>query len=177
MREFEFTEAIDVQAPPQLTWDVMSDLKWWVPSNPEHESLERLDDRGIAVGARLRIRERIAGVPGEYIGELTRVEPMSEVTMEAPAARYRFFGIPFTVGEGVTWRLESADSTTSQISARVWATFPRGLAGHAVAWIFANLLNGIDRDREHARVELRYLKRLIEAQAGRSSRSATGRRP
>lgn len=165
MREFEFTETIDIQAPPRSVWDVMGDLEWWVPSNPEHESLERLDDRGIAAGARLRIRERIAGIPGEYIGELTRVEPMSEVTMEAPAARYRFFGIPFTVGEGVTWRLESADGATSQVSARVWGTFPCGLAGRVVAWVFANILNGIAKDREHARIELRYLKRLIEAQA------------
>ena len=166
MRKFEFTETIDVQAPPELVWDVMSDLdNWWVASNPEHESLERLDDRGIAVGAKLRIRERIAGVPGEYIGELTRVTPMSEVTMEAPAARYRLFGISLTVGEGVTWRLESTDDHASQVSARVWATVPYGFLGHAVAWIFVNLLNGIAKDREHARVELRYLKQIIEEQA------------
>lgn len=53
--------------------------------------------------------------------------------MEAPAARYRFFGIPFTVGEGVTWRLESADGATSQVSAQVWGTFPCGLAGRVAA--------------------------------------------
>lgn len=163
MREFEFTEMIAVQASPGLAWDVMSDLEsWWVASNPEHESLERLDDRGIAVGARLRIREKVAGVPGEYVGELTRVVPLSEVTMEAPAARYRLSCVPLTVGEGVTWRLEPAGNGTSKVSARVWATFPDGLLGHAMAWAFVNLLNGIAKDREHARVELKYLKRIIE---------------
>ncbi|WP_144009266.1 hypothetical protein [Enemella evansiae] len=131
-------------------------------ANPEHESLERLDDKGISVGARLRIREKVAGVPGEYIGELTRVEELSAVTMEAPAARYRLFGIPFTVGEGVTWRIEPMRDHASRISARVWATFPAGLLGRAVEWIFVHLLNGIERDREHARVELRHLKRIIE---------------
>lgn len=166
MREFEFTEAITVDAPPALVWQVMSDLDgWWVASNPEHVSLERLDDRGIAVGARLRIREKIAGVPGEYVGELTRVLPQREVTMEAPAARYRLLGVPFTVGEGVTWRLEPADDGTSQVSANVWATFPYGVFGHVLAWAFVHVLNGIDKDREHARVELRYLKRIIEKRA------------
>lgn len=166
MREFEFTEVIAVRAAPGLAWDVMSDLEgWWVASNPEHESLERLDDRGIAVGARLRIREKVAGVPGEYVGELTRVVPLSEVTMEAPAARYRLFGIPLTVGEGVTWRLEPTDTVTSKVSAHVWATFPYGFLGHAMAWAFVNLLKGIAKDREHARVELRYLKQIIEERA------------
>lgn len=163
MREFEFTETIDVHAPPAVVWDVMSDLEgWWVASNPEHESLERLDDRGIAVGARLRIRERIAGVPCEYVGELTRVVPMSEVTMEAPSAQYRLFGVSLTVGEGVTWRLEPMGDDTSRVSAHVWGTFPYGFLGHVVAWTFVTLLNGIAKDREHARVELRYLKRIIE---------------
>ncbi|MFI0448857.1 hypothetical protein [Actinomadura sp. 6N118] len=44
---------------------------WWVASNPEHDTLEHLDDRGIEVGARVRIREKIAGIPGEAIGEIT----------------------------------------------------------------------------------------------------------
>ena len=160
---FEFTEEIVIHAPASVVWEVMIDLEnWWVASNPEHESLERLDDRGIEVGARFRIREKIAGIPGEYVGQLTRVVPQSEVTMEAPSARYRLLGLNFTVGEGVTWRIESADPDTTTVSARVWATFPYGLIGRAVEWVFTGPLNGIAKDREHARVELRYLKKLIE---------------
>jgi hypothetical protein len=163
---FEFTESIEIGAPANRVWSVMTELEdWWVDSNPEHESLERLDDRGVAVGARLRIREKVAGVPGEYVGELTRVVPMSEVTMEAPSARYRLLGIPFTVGEGVTWRLEPLGEHAAQVSARVWATFPHGLMGRLVAWTFVHVLNGVAKDREHARTELRYLKRLLEAGA------------
>lgn len=168
---FEFIETITIQAPAATVWDVMTDLEsWWVASNPEHQSLERLDDRGIKVGARLRIGEKIAGVPGEYTGELTRVVPLTEVSMEAPAAHYRLLGIGFTVGEGVTWRIESDDDHTTQVSARVWATFPQSVAGRAAEWIFTRLLNGIAKDRQHARTELLYLKHTIEAGTHHPSR-------
>lgn len=160
---FEFTEWVTIHAPPSTVWEAMCDLdNWWVASNPEHQSLVRLDDRGIREGARLHIREKIAGVPGEYIGELTRVVPGSEVTMEAPAARYRLSGVPFTVSEGVTWRIDPTSADASRVSARVWASFPSGPVGRATEWLFTKALRGIAKDREHARIELRYLKRVIE---------------
>jgi hypothetical protein len=37
--------------------------------------------------------------------------------------------------------------------------------GRVVAWTFVHVLNGVAKDREHARTELRYLKRLLEAGA------------
>lgn len=43
-----------------------------------------------------------------------------------------------------------------------WATFPNHLAGRLAAFAFAHVLNGVEKDREHARTELRYLKGLIE---------------
>jgi hypothetical protein len=163
---FDFTETILIQARPSAVWSVMTDLEnWWVASNPEHQSLQRLDDRGIEVGARLRIREKVAGVPGEYVGELTRVVPLSEVTMEAPNAYYRLLGVRFTVAEGVTWRLEPAGREATRVSARVWATFPGGLVGRAAEWVFTRLLNGITKDRAHARLELRHLRHIIEQPA------------
>lgn len=79
-----------------------------------------------------------------------------------PAARYRLLGIGFTIGEGVTWRIETHEPGASTLSARVWATFP-GVRGRIAEWIFTGLLNGITRDREHARTELRYLKHAIES--------------
>jgi uncharacterized protein YndB with AHSA1/START domain len=159
---FEFTETILIQAPPPLVWDTLQDLEgWWVASNPEHQSLERLDDRGTEPGARLRIREKIAGIPGEALGEITRVEPGTEVTWHAPAARYRLLGISFTVGEGVTWRVEPYGDQATALSAHVWATFPPPI-GRLTQWIFTRLLNGIDKDREHTRTERRYLKHTIE---------------
>lgn len=160
---FEFTETIDIDAPPSAVWDVMRDLEgWWPPSNPEHESLERLDGRGIEVGARIRIREKVAGIPCVADGEITRVDPASAVTWEA-RARYRWLGVSVPVGEGVTWRIQPGDEDATRVSGHVWATFPRGLFGRLVGFVFTHLLDGIAKDREHARTELRYLKRVIEA--------------
>jgi len=48
------------------------------------------------------------------------------------------------------------------LSATVWAQFPSNLFGRFVEWCIVRLLNVIDRDREHARCELEYLKRIIE---------------
>lgn len=162
---FEFTETIRIQAPPQTVWDVMRDIEgWWPASNPEHESLDRLDDRDVLdVGAQLRIRERIGGIPGEATGTITRVEPLTSVTWEAPAARYRWFGVSVTIGEGVTWRIEARENITTDLSAHVWATFPPGLRGRLLEGAFTHLLGGVGKDREHARIELRYLKSTIEA--------------
>ncbi|TDD92908.1 hypothetical protein E1293_00070 [Actinomadura darangshiensis] len=97
---FEFTETVTIDAPSSTVWEHLQDLEeWWPASNPEHESLELLDDRGIRPGARIRIRERIAGVPGEAVGEITHVDAGTSVTWEAPAARYRWLGLPSPSGK------------------------------------------------------------------------------
>jgi len=44
----------------------------------------------------------------------------------------------------------------------VWATFAPGLRGRVIEVAF-RMLGGVDKDREHARTELRYLKRTLEA--------------
>lgn len=160
---FEFTETITVNASPSTIWQVMIDLEeWWPPSNPEHQSVELLDDRGIEVGAQIRIREKVAGIPCVAEGQITRVDPMSEVTWEA-RARYRWWGVSVPICEGVTWRLRPAGLDTTRVSAHVWATYPPGLFGRFVGFVFTRLLDGIEKDREHARTELRYLKNAIEA--------------
>jgi uncharacterized protein YndB with AHSA1/START domain len=162
---FEFTESIYIARPPATVWNLLVDVKrWWPPSNPEHESIERLDDRDVVeVGARLRIREKVAGIPGVADGEITRVEPLSSITWEAAHARYRLFGITLTVGEGVTWSIEAVGTAGTNVSAHVWATFPPGLRSGLLEWIFNHLLRGIEKDQEHARIELRYLKRILES--------------
>ncbi len=92
---FEFTETVVIEAPSPEVWEVLHNLEgWWPASNPDHDSLERLDDRGIEVGARLRIRERITGIRGEAVGEITRVDAGSTVTWEAPQARTGGSGCP-----------------------------------------------------------------------------------
>jgi uncharacterized protein YndB with AHSA1/START domain len=160
---FDFTEEILIDAPQEAVWRVIRDVDgWWLASNAEHESLERLDSRPVTeVGAKLRIREKIGGIPGKAVGTITSVEPDSAVTWEAEAT-YRWLGIKVTVDEGVTWRVQPQGNAKSLLSARVWATSPRGALGRLAAIAFVHLLNGEQKDREHARTELRYLKRVIE---------------
>lgn len=162
---YEFTESIVIEVDPKTVWERLIDIEsWWPDSNPEHASLERLDER-VGVGTRLRIRERVAGVPGEAVGEITEFEPLSAVTWEAPEARYRLLGMTVTVGEGVTWSMDAADGGATRVSARVWAVFFDTAIGRAQEWMFAHVLNGVERDREHTRTELRYLKQLLESEA------------
>lgn len=160
---FDFTESVVINAPRERVWQVVREVDtWWLPSNPEHVSLEHLDDRPVTeVGARLRIRESIGGIPGEADGTITTVEPGEAVTWEANAT-YRWLGLTVQAGEGVTWRIDPQSESSTVLSARVWATFPRGPLGRAFGAAFVHLLNGEAKDREHARTELRYLKRTIE---------------
>lgn len=160
---FDFTETIGINAPAQTVWDTLQDIEtWWPPSNPEHQSIDRLDELGNNVGARLRIREKIAGIPGEAVGVITDMTPGSEITWHASQARYQWLGATITVGEGVTWRVVPVDADTCRLSAYVWANFPTTLRGRLAAWAFEHLLKGISRDRQHAHRELEYLKKTIE---------------
>lgn len=160
---FAFTETVDIDAPVDHVWDTLQDIEsWWAASNPEHISLERLDDRGIAVGARLRIQERIAGIPGEAVGVITALIPGTEVTWQADRARYRWLGAGLTIAEGVTWRVEPDGERRCRLSAHVWARFPRSPLGTLLGWMFKHPLRGIAKDRQHTRTELEHLKRKIE---------------
>lgn len=165
---FEFTETLQIEAPATTVWDTIVDVEeWWPPSNPEHDSIERLDDGGdLAVGTRFHIREKVAGIPGEAIGIITDLEPGTAVTWRADQARYRLHGLSFTIGEGVTWRVEPDGPDACRLSANVWATFPDGVTGRVLSFVFAQLLDGIAKDRQHTRVELEYLKKSIEGTAG-----------
>ncbi len=160
---FDFTESVLIAAPHEQVWEALSDLDgWWLASNADHDSLEHLDSLPpTQVGARLRIREKIGGIPGVAEGTITAVRPGEAVTWEAEAV-YRLFGVSVRVDEGVTWSVAPDDEATTRVSARVWATFPRHLVGRLAAFAFVHLLNGVQKDREHARTELRYLKGLIE---------------
>ncbi len=161
---FEFTESIHIEAPPDVVWQVLEDIEgWWPSSNPEHQSIERLDSHGIQVGARLRIREKVAGIPGEAIGTITALSPGKEVTWTSDRAKYRWLGQTLILSEGVTWRIEPTGPSATTLSAHVWARFPETLRGRASGWIFVHVLDGVAKDRLHARTELEYLKNSIEA--------------
>lgn len=170
----DFTESILIEARPSRVWAALLDIEqWWPPSNPEHESIERLDHADnvtkggdpveIGVGTRFRIREKIAGVPGEGVGVITDINPGTAVTWEADHMRYRLYGVTFTIAEGVTWRVDPHERGASLLSAHVSARFPQGLPGRMLWLVFRHLLDGVNKDRHHARVELEYLKEAIES--------------
>ena len=170
----DFTESILIEAPPTHVWAALLDIEqWWPASNPEHESIERLahadqvthDGEPVEIGrgTQFRIRERIAGIPGEGVGVVTDIDPGRAVTWEADRMRYRLYGVPFTIAEGVTWRVDPRECEKSLLIARVWAKFPAGVLGRLLWLVLAHLLDGVEKDRRHARVELEYLKEAIES--------------
>jgi len=161
---FEISPAVEIEAPPDVVWEFLTEIEeWWVPSNPEHESLEILSEHEtLREGTRIRVKERIAGLPGVAEGEVTELLPRERITWEAPDTRYRYYGLTIRVHEGVSWMLEPTDRGTN-LTARVWATFPNTLLGTLVEWSFKHLLGGVEKDHEHAMKELEYIKAEIES--------------
>jgi hypothetical protein len=159
-------------------WDLLRRVEdWWLESNPEHESLEVLSDGPLREGSRIRIRESIAGIPGTAEGVVTKYRPGRSVTWEAPEAKYRLYGVPLEVSEGVEWSVDPLSEGRSRLSARVWAEFPSGVGGRILEWVFRRVLHGVEKDREHARTELRYLKKRLGPITGSGSHSTPAHPP
>lgn len=159
----QFTESVKIETTPDRAWAYLVNVeKWWPPSNPEHESLEILDrDKALGKGTRIRIRERIAGIPCEAIGEVTEYVERERVTWQAEVARYRLWGITLEVTEGVRWSLGPLEKGVT-LSACIWASFPGGPKGRCLEWMFKGPLRGEAKDRSHARRELEYIKQELE---------------
>ena len=159
---FEFTESIMIEAPSDTVWIYLANVEqWWPPSNQEHIRIEvRSENKPVDVGTEIVFEESVAGIKGRAEGRITRWISGSEATWEGIAV-YRYMGISFQIREGVSWRVE-AQGETSKLSARVWAEFPPGVFGRFLEWYTKTLLNVVERDREHARRELEYLKSSIE---------------
>lgn len=161
---FEISPSVRVDAPPETVWASLVDVEtWWVPSNPEHDAIEVLSDHdSLREGTRLRVEERVAGLPGVAEGPVTEFVPGERITWEAPGTRYRFLGLTITVDEGVTWSVEP-DGDGTVLTAHVWARFPDTAFGTLAEWVVVTLLDGVERDYEHAMRELEYLKRQVES--------------
>lgn len=161
---FEISPTVEIEESTETVWDYLTAIeKWWVPSNPEHESLEVLSDHNtIQEGTRIRVKERIAGLPGVAEGEVTEFWPRERITWEAPNTRYRYYGLTIHVDEGVSWKLEPTDAGT-ELTAHVWATFPNTVLGRLVEWSFKHLLGGVEKDYAHAMKELEYIKTELES--------------
>ena len=159
---FEFTEAVSIRATAENVWSRLSDLEsWWLESNPEHISLEiGSPDKRVAVGTEIAFKERVAGIKASASGTVTSLIPGVAATWEG-LVNYCYCGFDLAIQEGVTWRIE-ANLRSSTLSAHVWARFPAGAFGRFFEWYSVRILNVIERDRQHARCELEYLKHLIE---------------
>lgn len=53
----EYRIAIDVQAPPERVWEVMSDIERWHEWTPSVTRIKRIDDGPLGLGSRVRIRQ------------------------------------------------------------------------------------------------------------------------
>jgi hypothetical protein len=95
------------------------------------------------------------------MGEVTEYVERDHITWKADVARYRLWGVPLQVSEGVRWSLRPADGGV-ELSATVWATFPGGLRGRLFEWLFKGPLGGVTKDRRHARQELEFIKKQLE---------------
>jgi hypothetical protein len=161
---FEITPKIHIDASPGVVWDYLIEVdNWWLQSNPEHIELEiQSADKEIREGTQMRIRERIAGIPGEALGEISEFDEGSKLTWESNRANYQYFGVQFSVHEGVEWLLAPENDGT-ELTAHVWAHFPKGLSGAILEWWFKHIMGGVDKDYKHAMIELRFIKSQIEA--------------
>jgi len=159
---FEFVVTQPIDRPPEAVWRLLVDVeRWWLRSNPEHQDLEvRSEDGGIELGTELRVQESIAGIPGEATGRIVELVPGQRITWDAEAL-YRWMGFTLEVSEGVTWAIREREGAT-ELSARVWARFPKTLWSRMFEWFFIHVLHGVEKDRRHAATELEYLRSRLE---------------
>ena len=136
-----FTRSIDIGAPPERVWTVMSEVERWHEWTPSITSIKRLDSGPLTVGSRVVIRQ--PKLPVNY----------SEVT-ELEAAR-GFTWVSRSPGVVATARheIEPRDS-----GSRV--TLSVQFAG-ALGWFVARMVRGLTE--RYIAMEAEGLKRRSEA--------------
>lgn len=166
---WEFTADTEIDCDRESLWTVLSDVEdWWPKSNPDHVELEVLsEDKPMEEGTAIRIEEYVAGFRGRGEGHVVRYEPPERVVWESPALTYRFLGLSVTVEEGVEWRLARLERGVV-LGAHVWAVFPDTLWGRLAEFVAKRLMNGLQKDCEHAMEELRYLRGRLESEGDES---------
>ncbi|PYP69840.1 MAG: hypothetical protein DMD41_16250 [Gemmatimonadetes bacterium] len=161
---FEFEESVSIDAPVSDVWKFVTDVsRWWLPRAPTTLLQLRTAKGLLGLGDEVGFEEWVGGNRGEARGTITEWTQGRAVTWEGEAT-YRYFGVRIRIEESVTWRVQPR-SGGSELSARVWARFPPGLLGRLTEWYAEAVLHIVDKDRQHARRELDYLKRALESAA------------
>ena len=159
---FEVNPSILIEAPIEKIWAYMLDIEnWWLRSNPEHIYLELLSgDKQLQLGSKITIKEKVGGIPCTAVGCISKFEKYKQVTWEAEAV-YKYMGMTVQVQEGVDWLFKPIKDKY-QLEAHVWAVFPKGFKGKMLEWYAKTFLKIVEKDYEHAMIELEYIKIEIE---------------
>jgi uncharacterized membrane protein len=136
-----FDHSTTVNAPAERVWAVFSDVAHWPDWTPTVDSVERLDEGALRVGARTRIRQPKLPVAVWEVTELKDGEYFEWVS-RAP-------GIKTTGGHRVVSTPEGTVATATIIQ--------EGLLG----WLFGRLYAKLTRN--YLQLETENLKRVSEA--------------
>jgi uncharacterized membrane protein len=136
----KFESSVTVQAPPERVWEVFSDVAKWPDWTPTINSVERLDDGPIHLGARTRIRQPKLPVAIWEVTELVDGEYFAWVS-RAP-------GIRTTGGHRVTATPQGTVATSTIIQ--------EGPLGWVFGKVYANLT------RRYIELEGESLKKVSE---------------
>lgn len=135
-----FEDSVTINAPAERVWAIFSDVANWPEWTPTIESVERLDEGRIHLGARTRIRQPKLPVAVWEVTELVEGEYFEWVS-RAP-------GIRTTGGHRVTQTPEGTVATATIVQ--------EGPLG----WIFGRLLAKLTR--EYIALEGESLKKVSE---------------
>jgi uncharacterized membrane protein len=138
-----FDHSVTVQAPPERVWAIFSDVAKWPEWTSTVDSVERLDEGRIHVGAKTRIRQPKLPVAVWEVTEVVEGEYFEWVS-RAP-------GIKTTGGHRVTVTPEGTVATSTIIQ--------EGPLG----WVFGKLYAGLTR--RYIAIEGESLKKVSEQAA------------
>jgi uncharacterized membrane protein len=141
----EIERAIDIAAPPDRVWAVMSDVERWPEWTASVRNVERLDPGPFAVGSRARVRQpRLPAATWT----VTALEPGRSFEWQSPAPGLRSVGRHRVDGVG-----DGASRVTLSL---IWS----GPLTPVVRLLYGNL------SRRYVEMEAQGLKRRCESSEG-----------
>jgi uncharacterized membrane protein len=125
-----FEQSVEIDAPQQRVWDVLSDLEAWPRRIETVESIERLNNGPIGLGSRMRLKQ--PKLP-EGVWDITQWDPPSYFEW-----RQKTSGITSTAGHRVDALGEARARLTLTLDMRgllvpLVALFYKGLTNHYMA--------------------------------------------